>query len=348
MLRSNASSAPLRAPVDLPIRHLSVYAAEEFRVVHGVNEGDALADGAELLHEDIYELDPNAVPARLSLAMGETASDVHLSEQSALGTAGAPLALDCLVTFMDPDGETLEALVLVEVDAPSGTIAQVYLHPLGAIRAKTPYTLVTIDHERARERLAQSASVSFTRGTHITMADGQQKPIEDLVPGDRVLTRDSGPQEIRWVGLQTVRATGAFAPVVIEKAALNNTRALTVSPNHRLFIYQRFDALGTGQKELLVKAGLLVNGTTVAQTPGGFVDYVQVLFDKHEIIYAEGIAAETLFVDTTTRPALPDAVAKRLKLDGKAGAATSARELGEADLAARRDAVNMLRLISAM
>lgn len=339
--------APQHSPVDLPVRHLSVYRAEAFTAVHGVNEGEAIADASELLHEDIYELAEAARPSRLSLAMGENARDITLAPESALGTPGAPLALDCLVTFMDPDGDTLEALVLVEVDAPSGTIAAIYLHPLGHIRAKTPYTLVTIDTEGARARLAQSASVSFTRGTHITMADGQQKPIEDLQVGDRVLTRDSGPQEVRWVGIQTVRATGAFAPVVINEGALNNTRALTVSPNHRLFIYQRFDALKTGQKELLVKAGLLVNGTSVVQTPGGFVDYVQVLFDAHEIIYAEGIAAETLFVDTTTRPALPDAVAKRLGM-GSGTANLGARELGEADLAARRDAVNMLRVISAI
>ncbi|MGH1368857.1 MAG: Hint domain-containing protein [Maritimibacter sp.] len=333
-------------PDDLPVRHLSVYVADGFRVTHGVNEGDALTDASDLLLEDIYELDAAAPAARLSLAMGEDARDVHLTGESGLGTPGAPVFLDSLVTFMDPDGETLEALVLVEVDAPTGTISEVYLHPLGAIHAKTPYTLVTIDTQSARERLAQSASVSFTRSTHITMADGRQKPIEDLVVGDKVLTRDSGPQEVRWVGMQTLRATGAFAPVMIEKGALNNTRALTVSPNHRLFIYQRFDALGTGKKELLVKAGLLVNGTSVVQNPGGYVDYVQVLFDKHEIIYAEGIASETFFADTTTRPALPDAVAKRLGLARSNTQVTSARELGEADLSARRDAVDMLRIIS--
>jgi hypothetical protein len=78
-----------------------------------------------------------------------------------------------------------------------------------------------------------------------------------------------------------------------------------VSPDHRLFIYQREDAIGAGRRELLVKARHLVNGDTVIQQDGGFVEYYQLLFDGHEIIYAEGIAAETLLVDTRTRAALP-------------------------------------------
>lgn len=38
---------------------------------------------------------------------------------------------------------------------------------------------------------------------------------------------------------------------------------------------------------------------------GGFIDYFQLLFDEHQIIYAEGIAAETLLVDLRTQSALP-------------------------------------------
>ena len=45
---------------------------------------------------------------------------------------------------------------------------------------------------------------------------------------------------------------------------------------------------------------------------GGFVDYFQLLFDHHQIIYAEGIAAETLLLDNRTLPALPQGLAQDL------------------------------------
>ena len=88
-----------------------------------------------------------------------------------------------------------------------------------------------------------------------------------------------------------------------------------------------------------------MNGTTVTRDEGGFVDYVQLLFDKHEIIYAEGIAAESLFVDTTSRPAEPDAVARRvtgaaLRLPG--------RERGAGTLSAPADAADTLRRLSTL
>ena len=326
----------------LPVQSLVVYPAEAFRVRHGVNEGDPIADASDLVMEDVYELDAAAASRRLAVATVEATGEFVIGAGSELGHPGARLFLDCLVTFMGPNGSHDEALVLVEVD-PDGAIAEIYLHPLSPLEAKAGYTLVTVDTERAREKLAESACVSFTQGTRITMADGRQVPIEDLQPGDRVLTRDSGPQAVRWIGHQTVRATGAFAPIRIEAGALNNEHALTVSPNHRLFIYQRVDAMGAGKKEVLVKARLLVNGSSVVQSEGGFVEYYQLLFDKHEVIYAEGIASESLFVDGATRPALPDEVTRRLQEDTKAS--LGARELREADVVAK-DAVDLLRRAS--
>lgn len=333
--------------IEMPVRHLPVYRAGAFRVVHGVNEGEALADARDLLVEDVYELAEAAAPVRLGLAAQDETGAFHIAAESAAGVAGAPVYLDSLLIFMDARGETHEVLVFVEVNPAEGTVAEVYAYPLAPLAPKVGYSLITIDPGKARARLAATATVAFTRGTHITMADGRQVKIEDLRPGDRVLTRDSGPQEVRWTGTQTLRASGPFAPITIEAGALNNTGKLVVSPNHRLFIYQRIDALKAGRKEILVKAGLLVNGTTVTQEPGGFVDYLQVLFDKHEIIYAEGIAAESLFVDTTTRPVLPAEVARRMS-DGPGAAPLPGHELRRRDLATRGNAAALLKRISAL
>lgn len=329
----------------LPIHTLQVYRADVFRVSHGVNQGDAIGAAGDLVHEDIYELIQTAEQKHISMTIDEDTGALAIGANSELGHTGAALYLDCLVTFMGPHATTEEALVLVETDSATGTIAQVYLHALTPFLPKTGYTLVTVDQTGARAKLAESACVSFTHGTNITMADGRQVPVQALRVGDRVLTKDSGPQKVRWIGQQTVRAAGAFAPITIAAGALNNINQLTVSPNHRLFIYQRIDTIGAGQKEILVKARNLVNGTSVVTSEGGFVEYFQLLFDKHEIIFAEGIATESLFIDTTTRPVVPAKVQESLK--SSAGPVQSGRELAPSDLTSR-DAVELLRRASAL
>ena len=113
--------------------------------------------------------------------------------------------------------------------------------------------------------------MSFTRGTRITTCLRRTASHRGpAVEGDRILTRDSGPQELRWIGQSTVRAVGDFAPVCIRAGTLNNAHDLLVSPDHRLFVYQRRDELGAGRSELLVKARHLVNGDSVFVQDGGF------------------------------------------------------------------------------
>ncbi len=313
---------------------LPVYRARQFRVVQGVNEGDALTDASDLILEDSYMLE-DVPTGHIAVTAPDDTGMLRIVTGSELGHHGAPVFLDCLLTFMPPHGDTLEALVLVETTPERDRIAEVYLYPLTPFVPGIPYSLVTIDTKGARAKLAEAACVSFTRGTSITMASGQQMPIEQLSLGDKILTRDSGPQPIRWIGQQTVRATGAFAPITIAAGVLNNEAPLTVSPSHRLFIYQRHDRLGVGQNEVLVRAGHLVNGKTVKQTEDGFVDYFQLLFDKHEIIYAEGIPAESLFVDDTNRPAVPEGMTAH---DAK----PYAREL-RADEISRENAVDLIK-----
>ena len=299
-----------RSHTALPAQHLPVYRAEAFCVTNGANLGDALSFADELIPDDIYEMAKDTEVNSLAIHVGE-GNAYRISDESALGTPGAALHADCVLTVMPPTGKTVEIVVLVEVDA-DGNVAQIYAAPLAPLSVKTPYTLVGVDRDAARLRMAQLACVSFARGTRITMATGEQKPVEDIRPDDLVLTRDDGPQAVRWIGHLTIRAHGEFAPILITEGTLNNAGPLTVSPDHRLFIYQRHDHIGAGRSELLVRARHLVNGETVVREDGGFVDYFQILFDEHQIIYAEGIAAETLLVDTRTRPALPLEISERL------------------------------------
>ncbi len=289
---------------------IPVYPADAFCVTNGANLGDAMSFLDELEFDDIYELSPDAARLRLSLHPLDDGS-FAVAEDSEAGTPNSILHLDCALTLMSTNGRCTEALILVEVDA-GAHVSDVHVLPLSPIEARTEYTLVGADRETARQKFAQVACVSFSRGTRITMSDGRQRPIEDLRVGDRVLTRDDGPQAIRWIGQSTVRAEGDLAPIVIKAGTMNNAYDLVVSPEHRLFVYQRVDQIGAGRADLLVKARHLVNGDSIYVQQGGFVDYFQILFDRHHIIYAEGIAAESMLVDPRTRPALPEELIRRL------------------------------------
>lgn len=328
-----------------PIQNIPVFAGDQFRVTLGANLGDGLSHFEDLVPEDVYALLPGARLHRLAMRTSESGA-FFVAQGTELGAVGARLHLDCAVDLMSPDGQVQDALVLVEVD-DEGHVARVYLLPLGKLRDKTDYILVGKARRGARRKFAQVACVSFTRGTHITMASGAQVPIEQIKVGDRVLTRDDGAQPVRWVGQSTVRAAGDFAPIVIRAGTLNNADDLVVSPNHRLFVYQRSDRIGAGQPELLVKARHLINGETVFVQTGGFVEYYQILFDRHHIIYAEGIAAESMLIDPRTRPVLPPDLLNKLGtlLPGHYSREPHGLDVQKA-LLDRPDAIDLLRRAS--
>jgi len=344
-----------------PAHALPVYRSAMLRVVNGANLGDAMSHAEELQLEDTYSLQPGATLERLMVMSGDNGhfnvaeesprrntpqSTNRNTPQNTTATLGATVVLDSCLTMMSRSGEVFEILLLVEI-TETGHVRETYALPLAPMVPKTDYLLVGIDRDSAKTRMAQLACVSFTRGTHITMATGEQCPVENLSVGDRVLTRDDGVQEIRWIGQNTQRAVGEFAPIRIAAGALHNEGDLLVSPDHRLFIYQRSDALGAGRSELLIKARHLVNGDTICSEPGGFVDYYQLLFDRHQIIFAEGIAAETLLADQRTHAALPRALAdKLLSGGGKHGDAAHLDFEISGSLLDRPDAAALLRRAS--
>ena len=328
-----------------PAQSVPVFRASDMLATDGANMGDPLPFAAELVLDDVYRIEPGARTQRLSL---EDARDgrFRVAADTDLGTPGAALHLDCALTFMSSDGQTTEAILLVEVDDDS-LAADIYLLPLTMLEPHLEYRLVGIDTQTQREKFGQVGAVSFVRGTHITLASGEQRPIEELRVGDRILTRDDGIQPVRWIGQNTVRAVGEFAPICIRAGTLSNTNDLIVSPDHKLFVYQRSDELGAGRSELLVKARHLVNGDSVRSLDGGFVDYFQLLFDGHQIIYAEGIAAESMLIDSRTKAVLPPDLSRALGdvIPGHSDLPHAGLDVNEA-LLKRPDAAALLRKAS--
>jgi hypothetical protein len=94
---------------------------------------------------------------------------------------------------------------------------------------------------------------------------------------------------------------------------LGNAGDLIVSQHHRMFLYQRKRKAGVATAELLVQAKHLVDGERVFIREGGFVDYFSLVFDRHEIIYAEGVPAESLMVNDATLNRLPPELSEDVK-----------------------------------
>ncbi len=135
-------------------------------------------------------------------------------------------------------------------------------------------------------------AMCFTSGTLIETAEGQ-RPVESLTPGDLIQTMDHGFQPLRWIGSREVFATGALAPVCFEAGALGNTRPIKLSQQHRVLLAGWDVTLTCGIDEGLAAAKHLVNGRDVTLQNGGTVTYVHLLFDRHEIVFAESMPSES-------------------------------------------------------
>jgi VCBS repeat-containing protein len=134
----------------------------------------------------------------------------------------------------------------------------------------------------------------FTPGTLIATPQGQ-RPVERIVPGDMVLTRDHGARTVLWTGRRRVAAEGNLAPIAIAAGTLGNRREIIVSPQHRVCIGGWAAELHCGAPEVLVAAAHLVDGKNVRRLPGGEVTYLHLMFDRHEMIWAEGMLTESFF-----------------------------------------------------
>ncbi|NGM46659.1 hypothetical protein G5B31_14050 [Rhodobacter sp. SGA-6-6] len=160
----------------------------------------------------------------------------------------------------------------------------------------------------------------FTPGTLIATDRGEVR-VEKLREGDRVLTRDSGYQEIRWIGRRDLSADELAAapqlnPVRIRKGALGLNlpeRDLVVSPQHRMLITGSRAELLFGEQEVLVAATHLAGRPGIAQEDAADgVGYIHLLFDRHEIVRANGAWSESYQPGALTLAGMEDDLRREL------------------------------------
>ncbi|WP_166416879.1 Hint domain-containing protein [Cochlodiniinecator piscidefendens] len=142
--------------------------------------------------------------------------------------------------------------------------------------------------------------ICFTPGTGILTNKGMIA-VEDLCVGDRVLTRDNGMQTLRWVGAKTLNQQSLLQrpnlrPILIKKGSLGDDlpeRDMYVSPNHRMLMKDPDNSLLLGDTEVLVAAKHLRARKGVEQVATAGVTYIHMLFDRHELVVADGYWTES-------------------------------------------------------
>lgn len=155
----------------------------------------------------------------------------------------------------------------------------------------------------ARTATAQG-TVCFTEGTRIATPRGEV-PVERLVPGDRVVTRDNGLQVIRWIGRrsldwQALAAAPHLRPILISQGSLGAglpERDLMVSPNHRMLVASERAALHFAEAEVLVAAKHLIDNRWIRSVQSHATTYLHLLFDRHQVVLANGAWSESFQPD---------------------------------------------------
>jgi hypothetical protein len=137
----------------------------------------------------------------------------------------------------------------------------------------------------------------FARGTRILTPAGYAT-VETLRPGGHVITITGKPAPLRWVGWRSIdladhRRPEAVRPIRIKAGAISDqipTRDVRLSPDHALLLGDQ-----------LIPVKYLVNNATILRERDCLaVTYFHLELDRHDIILAENLGAET-YLDTGNR-----------------------------------------------
>lgn len=136
----------------------------------------------------------------------------------------------------------------------------------------------------------------IARGTAIDTPAGP-RPVEALQPGDLVMSFDHGPVPVRWAGAVTLPAQGSFRPLRLRAPYYGRRRDLVVMPGQRILCSGADVEYLIGAEDALIEARHLVNGDTALEEEAaqGVTEWFGLLFDRHELIRAEGCLVESLY-----------------------------------------------------
>jgi hypothetical protein len=133
----------------------------------------------------------------------------------------------------------------------------------------------------------------YLRGTHIRTPDGE-RGIEDLKIGDLIVTLSGETKPIKWIGRRAHERpiaqnwSEAMLPIRVAQSALAPN-----SPHRDLFL-SRYHCLYLDG--VLIPVVDLLNNSTITRSTEDLpeIEYFHIKLERHNVIYAEGAACETL------------------------------------------------------
>lgn len=190
--------------------------------------------------------------------------------------------------------------------------------------------------------------ICFTPDTRIATPDGARR-VGELREDDEVLTKDDGPQKIRWIGRRRMSGARLYAmpelrPVRIRAGAVGMDvpdADLLVSPQHRMLLKGALAQSLFNTTEVLVTAKDLINDHSIhVDRQIRTVTYVHLLLDRHQIVFANGLETESFHpasmpiqaIDPAQQQALLDRV-PGLERDGSVYGDFARRSLTSAEAA---------------
>ena len=170
----------------------------------------------------------------------------------------------------------------------------------------------TVDMAAESGSGASGGVICFTPGTRI-LTDTGPRGVETLQQGDRVLTKDDGPQEILWIGSRKMTGARLYAmphlrPIRIRAGALGidiPDGDLIVSPQHRLLVRGRAAQALFSAPEVLMAAVDMINDRSITVDHAlREVTYIHLLLERHQIVWANGVETESFHPANTSMETL--------------------------------------------
>jgi hypothetical protein len=241
-------------------------------------------------------------------------NDTFRINGGALQTYDGSAVYNATITYLDGTTATITAVIIQDTAGRTYWVPEFSANADQTAMEAKPIRSLTLDSLNGdvfsgttAVRQTWNYLICYVRGTRI-LTPGGETLIEDLRPGDLVMTRDNGPQTIRWIGCSSAKADGKLAPVRFARGSLGRglpRRDLLVSRQHRMVLSSPIIERMFGTREVLVPAVKLLElaGASLAES-GEMVDYFHLLTDQHEIIFAEGAPSETLLTGPQARLAI--------------------------------------------